>query len=449
MTYDEYLAKKKASGAAPGKLEAHAANEGADNDLWKGAIQPQRDSDENYFVGKTKFAPKARAKTEKVRIETDAGFAPSERDHGRGSGEATTSAGSRFTERRGYLDHARPTPPPLTSTPAKHLIIPEHNGKPLFDPGDGDIELQVNGAFFETHKYLLKRFNVLKDMLREHISTTNLKLKREDQSVEDFTSMFKLLYASVLEGPFEFDNRTLVSALRIATLYDYPALRAYAIKHLEQAQLTAIERIRIGREFGLVSWEDLAFQELCMRDEAITMEEASAIGLETFVRIAKMREGEKEQRIREKEVGAQIQGRARELERRRDGEKALGATNPPKIVSTSRRRTGGSSQDDTWASRLPAGLNLTQNERQEASTSAIETTASVRSSRPDSPMEPHLNETPHSLIHTRDNAAELNDCPERTSRYLNQPSTTPARLSALQMFSRHIQRTAFGPQFSE
>lgn len=97
---------------------------------------------------------------------------------------------------------------------------------------------------------------------------------------------------SVLEGPFEFDSSTLVSALRIAMIYDYPTLRAYSIKHIEQAQLPAVERVKLGREFRLTLWEQSAFYGLCMRDEAITMDEASMLGLQTLVRLAQIREKE-------------------------------------------------------------------------------------------------------------------------------------------------------------
>ncbi|CAE6422758.1 plasminogen activator inhibitor 1 RNA-binding protein [Rhizoctonia solani AG-1 IB] len=86
MTLTEYLAKKKASEAIPGRLQARAANEGADNNLWKDAVQVQRDEDEeNYFIGKTKSTPKARTKKEeKVHIDIEARFAPIERGRGRG-----------------------------------------------------------------------------------------------------------------------------------------------------------------------------------------------------------------------------------------------------------------------------------------------------------------------------------------------------------------------------
>jgi len=84
MTLTEYLAKKKASEAVPGKPEGRAANEGADSSLWKDAIQLQHGKDEdNYFVGKVKAAPRA-PRAKKVVIEIDVKFAPIERGRGRG-----------------------------------------------------------------------------------------------------------------------------------------------------------------------------------------------------------------------------------------------------------------------------------------------------------------------------------------------------------------------------
>lgn len=188
------------------------------------------------------------------------------------------------------------------SAPQGSPIIPEYQGKPLFEPGDGDYMLWVNDTCFETHKYLLKRFRTLKCLSRDQ---PVMKLRRDEGGAEDFRHTLTVLYATILEGPFEFEKSTLVSALRIATAYDYPALSLYAINHLEKAQLTAIERIKIAREFGLVSWEEPAYFELCERDEPITMEEASVLGMDMFVRVAGIRE--REQRRRGKEVDTQNQ----------------------------------------------------------------------------------------------------------------------------------------------
>ncbi|KAF8604193.1 hypothetical protein BDV93DRAFT_606212 [Ceratobasidium sp. AG-I] len=181
----------------------------------------------------------------------------------------------------------------------------------IFDMGDGDFGLWVNGTLFKTHAYLLKKFAGLKYLVKaalENVDPENKPIKsisvqRDERGVDDFQNMFKVLYASVVDGPFDFEPSTLVSALRIATVYDHPNLRAFAIKHLESVPLSAIERIRLSREFGLISWEGPAYIELCERDEAITKEEANVLGMDAFVHVAKIREIEQRRRGRVLDAG--------------------------------------------------------------------------------------------------------------------------------------------------
>ncbi|CAE6521370.1 unnamed protein product [Rhizoctonia solani] len=183
------------------------------------------------------------------------------------------------------------------STPMNHThsLVPELNGEPLFESGGGDMELIVNGTRFETHRYLIKRF---KKWRETRLPLGETMVVEGTASSEDFSRMFKVLYATMLEGPFEFDTSTLVSALHIATEYEYPALRDYAVRHLEQADLTAIKRIELARKFGLTSWEKPAYTELCSRDGAITEEEAGILGMAAFVRVARIREKEQRRRTR-------------------------------------------------------------------------------------------------------------------------------------------------------
>ncbi|KAG9099483.1 hypothetical protein FS749_001164 [Ceratobasidium sp. UAMH 11750] len=187
------------------------------------------------------------------------------------------------------------------NAPELHFIPENAEGEKVFEYGDGDFELCVNGMLFQTHKYLLKRFSGLKRMI-ELKAADYLDLERA-HGVEDFRNTLKVLYASPIEGPLEFDTVTLVSALRIATAYDYPALQKFAVNNLEKAHLSAIDRIRIAREFGLTSWETPAYVELCEREESITEEEANVLGISAFVRVARIRE--KEQRKKGEKSGAQ------------------------------------------------------------------------------------------------------------------------------------------------
>ncbi|QRV73075.1 hypothetical protein RhiJN_01089 [Ceratobasidium sp. AG-Ba] len=186
----------------------------------------------------------------------------------------------------------------LVSIDGPEIIhIPEDiNGSKLFTLGDGDFNISVNGTMIQTHKYLLKRFNVLKQLIQQKGASHESGGLHLEQSPSDFLNTLKVLYTSPIEATPDFDPGTLVSALRIATAYDYPALRTFTITRLENAQLKAIERIQIAREFRLTSWKIPAYEELCARDEPITKDEATILGIDAFVHVAKIREREQRRR---------------------------------------------------------------------------------------------------------------------------------------------------------
>ncbi|CAE6490634.1 unnamed protein product [Rhizoctonia solani] len=190
---------------------------------------------------------------------------------------------------------AKPTPAETTSRAASSEPVPLSQITSIgpFESEYGDVLLSVKGEGLSTHRYLLQRFSVLQERLSAGSSTSpqpTYVLEEEGVNPEDFHNAFKILYSSPLETPFEFDTPVFVSALRLATLYDYPALRAYSITHLNQAALGPIRRIEIARECKLPEWEEPAYIELGQRDEPITAEEASVLGLETLTDISRRRE---------------------------------------------------------------------------------------------------------------------------------------------------------------
>ncbi|CAE6431648.1 unnamed protein product [Rhizoctonia solani] len=170
------------------------------------------------------------------------------------------------------------------------------DGLGTIDMGHSDISLQVNNTIFKTHKHIICKFTHLEIMLQNIEQPTGsnplITLHQDERGVEDITNTFKILYATVINGPFHFEPTILVSALRISTAYDFPNLRDYAIRELEKAFLSAIQRIKIAREFGLTSWEAPAYSELSKRETALTQEEAQILGFSAFAMIVQAREEE-------------------------------------------------------------------------------------------------------------------------------------------------------------
>ncbi|KJA29197.1 hypothetical protein HYPSUDRAFT_61230 [Hypholoma sublateritium FD-334 SS-4] len=102
LTLDQYLAQQKDKDTIVPKLETRKANDGAD-DIFKDAVAlTKNEEEETYFVGKSKSAPKARAKKEeKVYLEIDARFERPDRGGGRGRGRGEARGGDRARGTRG------------------------------------------------------------------------------------------------------------------------------------------------------------------------------------------------------------------------------------------------------------------------------------------------------------------------------------------------------------
>ncbi|CAE6479370.1 unnamed protein product [Rhizoctonia solani] len=195
----------------------------------------------------------------------------------------------------------------------------------VVDLGDGDIELKVNNTIFKTHKHLLNDFARLREVIKgmERCGDTPcVTIYRDERGVEDFRNMFKVLYASLIKGPFEFDVPTLVSSLRIATAYDYPELCEFSIDRLESLNLPAVQRIKLACEFKLSDWDSSAFQELVNREEPLTKEEAREVGVDRFEEVARAREEMKRKKgvVEEKVRRDEEERKRREEEERKKRE---------------------------------------------------------------------------------------------------------------------------------
>ncbi|CAE6494969.1 unnamed protein product [Rhizoctonia solani] len=111
----------------------------------------------------------------------------------------------------------------------------------------------------------------------------------------DFRNTFRVIYSNVVSAPSSpgFDETTLISTLRVATHYQNPNLRSFAITQLQSGLiLSPIYRIGLSDELSLPDWEIAAFTEFCRRPEPISQKEAKILGITRFAEIARIREAE-------------------------------------------------------------------------------------------------------------------------------------------------------------
>ncbi|QRW21559.1 hypothetical protein RhiXN_06548 [Rhizoctonia solani] len=173
-------------------------------------------------------------------------------------------------------------------------LAPVH---PEFAFSDGTTMNQV----FWVHEIFINKFSVLAALIqRAKASNTNLEpgsrivlvCEPKIQGADIFNTL-KVIYASYIDGIPDFDSNIMISALRIASIFDYPNLRKFALSRLEGMSLSALHRIQLSDELLIPSWEMPAFVELCNRAEPITLTEADVLGMSRFVEIARIRETQK------------------------------------------------------------------------------------------------------------------------------------------------------------
>ncbi|KAG8693788.1 hypothetical protein FRC09_010296, partial [Ceratobasidium sp. 395] len=204
---------------------------------------------------------------------------------------------------------------------------------------DGNIFLKVKDHVFFVHKFKLVKFRKIEKMV---LSYKEILL---EGSVEDFRNVLRVLYASFESiDCFRTDSRILKSSLRIATRYDYPQLREFAIRQLDVQNLAALDYLNLARKFDVADWETRALDHLVTREEPITEAEAEIIGIKSFVATAARREERLSQRKASfAPLGRKIDGttqRVTPAKRRRGGD--IAGANPFIGLGIRERRTSSS-----------------------------------------------------------------------------------------------------------
>ncbi|CAE6508667.1 unnamed protein product [Rhizoctonia solani] len=167
---------------------------------------------------------------------------------------------------------------------------------PEFAFADGNIEIQTTDQTFWVHEYYINRFSVFATLIQTAKNSKTVSSRRitvdcdKKTKGEDLYNTLKVIYASHIDGIPNFDSNTIISTLRIASTYDYPNLRKFAISKLEAMDLPAIQRIQLSDEFLVPSFEIPAFTELCSRPEPISATEAEVLGITRFAEITRIRE---------------------------------------------------------------------------------------------------------------------------------------------------------------
>ncbi|CAE6452845.1 unnamed protein product [Rhizoctonia solani] len=166
----------------------------------------------------------------------------------------------------------------------------------VYDFTGANIKLQVNDAVFKMHESQISKFASLNRLIEDarcanpQSNFITIAIQGDDGLVSDFFNTFRLLSTHSIEEPIGPSTENLVSAARISSTYNHPALRSFCIGKLEELSLGPIERLQIARVLDLNPWKELALKELSEREGIISKEEALDLGFDAYFQVASARE---------------------------------------------------------------------------------------------------------------------------------------------------------------
>ena len=81
------------------------------------------------------------------------------------------------------------------------------------------------------------------------------------------------------------------SILHLSTLWSFADIRALAIESLQTLPMHPVDKVVLSHKYGIrARWTLDAYVELCERADALSVEEARRLGLETAMRVVQVRE---------------------------------------------------------------------------------------------------------------------------------------------------------------
>ncbi|KAG6834347.1 hypothetical protein H0H93_010304, partial [Arthromyces matolae] len=107
----------------------------------------------------------------------------------------------------------------------------------------------------------------------------------------DFQALLKLIYP--LHLPFELPDLSdseWISVLKLSSLWTMISLRELAIKSLQVRGLKSIQKVVLGRTYGITTWLKDGYIGLCNRTETLSVEDIHMLGLETALKLFNIRE---------------------------------------------------------------------------------------------------------------------------------------------------------------
>ncbi|KAF8598505.1 hypothetical protein BDV93DRAFT_526688 [Ceratobasidium sp. AG-I] len=162
------------------------------------------------------------------------------------------------------------------------------------------IVIRIEDTLFNVHKYQLMKSETFSDMFKigdesgqEDVEGSSPKnpIVMSGVAASDFEALLTVLYATRF-STYQPDPEAslIIPAFRLANMWNFAELRAYLVPLAEKV-LDDIDKIIFAREFEVRDWLAPAHIRLCQRQEPLTSDEASKLGVDSLLLIHRIKVG--------------------------------------------------------------------------------------------------------------------------------------------------------------
>ncbi|EJD08155.1 uncharacterized protein FOMMEDRAFT_74122 [Fomitiporia mediterranea MF3/22] len=176
----------------------------------------------------------------------------------------------------------------------------------------GDVVFLVESQLFKVHRYFFVRESQrFKDMLNashrpngQRIGTSDSNpLELRGVTAKDFTRFLWVFYNP--DYSYEASVNKWSSILRLAHTWKFPKVKELAVREMDKLEISPVDKAVMAREFEVDPkrrWLETAYAELGAREQPITKEEGTRLGLDVVLHLAEVRERIRERRRLEAEA---------------------------------------------------------------------------------------------------------------------------------------------------
>ncbi|KZP11859.1 hypothetical protein FIBSPDRAFT_799853 [Athelia psychrophila] len=152
---------------------------------------------------------------------------------------------------------------------------------------DGNVVFLIEDTLYNVHRYFFARDSThFRATLQD---TASYPYVMQDVSCADFDEFLAILYPTNFRRPMEKTATQWTSILHLAAKWGFENIKLLAIDNLA-ANVNPVDKIVLGRQYGIAEWLPAAYQTVCTRADPLTMEEGVKLGVEDTVKISAARQ---------------------------------------------------------------------------------------------------------------------------------------------------------------